>query len=112
MDIVSASGSGPSPPMRNNRDVAAKISIRLQPRAKRDEIAGQRNGALLVRVKARPIENRANDALRRVIASKAGIPKRQVTIVSGHKTRDKLVRVEGLAPLELRRALEDGAAGA
>jgi uncharacterized protein (TIGR00251 family) len=83
----------------------AQIDVRLQPRAKRDEIVGEREGVLVVRVTAPPIEGRANDALCALIARRARVGRTRVEIVRGASSRDKVVRVEGLATDELRRAL-------
>lgn len=74
--------------------------VRVIPRAKRDEVAGERAGALLVRVAAPPESGRANDAVRRLIASELGVRAGAVRIVSGSRSRDKRVAVEGAdAPL-------------
>ena len=85
--------------------MSAEIRVRLQPRAKRTELAGQRDGALLVRVTAPPVDGRANDALCRLIAKSAGVAPSRVAIVRGATVREKVVRVEGVAERELRRAL-------
>lgn len=79
--------------------------MRLQPRARANEIRGERNGALLVGVTSPPIDDRANEALRRLIAKRARIGVRSVTIVRGASAREKVLRVEGLEPEALRRAL-------
>jgi uncharacterized protein (TIGR00251 family) len=79
--------------------------VRLQPRARAEEIVGERDGALVVRVTAPDVEGRANEALCRLIARRAGVPSRSVSVVRGGRGRDKLVRVEGLALDELRAAL-------
>ena len=85
--------------------MSAEIRVRLQPRAKRTELAGERDGALLVRVTAPPIDGRANDALCRLIAKSAGIAPSRVAVVRGATAREKVVRVEGVAEPDLRRAL-------
>ena len=79
--------------------------MRLQPRASRDEIAGERAGSTVVRVTAPPVGGRANAALVKLIAKRAGVARRSVSIARGERSRDKLVRVEGLDDGELRRAL-------
>ena len=60
---------------------------------------------MLVRVTEPPVEGRANAALVKLIAKRAGVAKGRVSIVRGARSRDKLVRVEGLGEAELRRAL-------
>jgi len=79
--------------------------VRLQPRARRDEIVGERGGSVVVRVTAPPLDGRANAALVALVAKRAGVPKRNVTIARGQRSRDKLLRVTGVGENELRRAL-------
>jgi len=85
--------------------------VRLQPRAGADEIVGERDGALLVRVRAPPVDGRANEALCRLIARRARVGRQRVTLVRGARGRDKLVRVQGMSMLELRSALGLSGAG-
>ena len=84
---------------------AAAVRVRLQPRAPRTEVVGERDGALVVRVTAPPLDGKANDALCELIAQRAGVPRRRVAIVRGARSRDKLVRVEGLSASAVKRAL-------
>jgi uncharacterized protein (TIGR00251 family) len=83
----------------------ATIAVRVQPRAGRDEIAGERGGALVVRLTAPPAEGRANEALCRLLARRLGVGRTRVTLVRGHRSRDKVVRIEGLTDGEAARAL-------
>jgi uncharacterized protein (TIGR00251 family) len=83
----------------------ADLTVRLQPRAKRDEVVGQRGDAVVIRVTAPPVDGKANAALCAFLAAQAGVPKSAVTVVRGHTSRDKLVRVEGVETPVLRRAL-------
>lgn len=59
----------------------------------------------MVRVTAPPVDGKANDALCRLIARRAGVPPSKVTIVRGHTSRDKMLEVEGIAAHDLRAAL-------
>jgi uncharacterized protein (TIGR00251 family) len=83
----------------------AELKVRLQPRAKRNAIAGERDGVLRVSVAAAPVEGQANAALCKLIAKRAGVARELVSVVRGERSREKVVRVEGLTPQELRRAL-------
>jgi uncharacterized protein (TIGR00251 family) len=74
------------------------LDVRVIPRASRPGLAGTRDGALLVRLSAPPVEGAANAELIQVLAKALNIPKRQVTIVAGEHGRLKRVRVEGLTP--------------
>lgn len=79
--------------------------MRVQPRARRDEIVGERAGAVLVRVTAPPVEGKANAALCRLLAKRLGLPRGKVAIVRGGSARDKLVEIDGLETEEVRRKL-------
>ncbi|MGH2994583.1 MAG: DUF167 domain-containing protein [Solirubrobacterales bacterium] len=85
--------------------MTAELRVRLQPRARREEIVGERAGAVMVRVTAPPVDGRANAALVKLIAKRAGVAKGLVSIARGERSRDKLVRVEGVGEAELHRAL-------
>lgn len=83
----------------------AVIRVRVQPRASRDEVLGWREETLRLRVSAPPLDGRANDAVRRVIARAAGLAPSAVSIAAGEGSRDKLVRVVGLTAAALRERL-------
>jgi uncharacterized protein len=86
----------------------AEIEVRVIPRARRDEIGDERGGRVLIRVTAPPVAGAANAALCRLVARRAGVPARRVTIVQGQTSRDKVVRVEGLTAAELRASISSG----
>jgi uncharacterized protein (TIGR00251 family) len=81
------------------------LRVRVQPRASRDEIVGERDGSLVVRLTAPPVEDRANKALCRLIARRLGVAPTRVTVLRGAKSRDKIVRVEGLSSAEIHHLL-------
>jgi uncharacterized protein (TIGR00251 family) len=81
------------------------LAIRVQPRAKRTGVAGERGGAVVIRVSAPPVEGKANEAVEKLIADKLGVPKSAVAIVRGDSSRDKLVRIDGLSADEARTRL-------
>jgi uncharacterized protein (TIGR00251 family) len=81
------------------------IAIRLQPRAKREEVVGERAGAVVIRVTAPPVDGKANAALCTLVAKAAGVASSHVEVVRGHTSRDKVVRVSGLTDQDLRAAL-------
>jgi uncharacterized protein (TIGR00251 family) len=84
---------------------SADLAVRLQPRARKNEVAGARGGVVTIRVTAPPVDGRANEALCRLVAKRAAVARGAVTIVRGERARDKVVRVEGRSVEELRRAL-------
>lgn len=80
---------------RRNADGALVLAIQAQPGAKRTEVAGLHGDALKIRVAAPALEDRANDALIEFLAERFGVPKRSVTLLSGHKSREKRFIVVG-----------------
>jgi uncharacterized protein (TIGR00251 family) len=84
---------------------SGEVPVKLVPRARANEISGERNGVLLVRVTAPPVDGRANAALCRLIAKRARVGVRRVSVVRGASSREKVVRVEGISSEDLRAAL-------
>ena len=83
----------------------ATFAVRVQAGARREEILGIRDGALVARVGAPARDGRANRALCRLLARHLGVRRSQVAIVRGERSRDKLVRVDGIDGASLRAAL-------
>jgi uncharacterized protein (TIGR00251 family) len=79
----------------------AKIGVRVSPRASRSELVGLRDGVLHVRVTAPPMEGEANRELCKLLAKRLGIARSRVGVVRGLRSREKLVRVDGLEQAEL-----------
>lgn len=82
------------------------ISLRIQPRASRNEIIGEQGGSLKIRLTSPPVEGAANKLCCEFIAKICGVPKRDVTIQSGEKSRNKKLRVSGLSPGQVQAALK------
>jgi hypothetical protein len=76
--------------------VSARLSVRVTPRAGRNEITGERDGVLQVRVTAAPEGGRANTAVCRLIAKALGIGPSRVTVARGARGRDKVLLLEGV----------------
>ena len=72
------------------------LSVRVSPRASRNAIEGAHQGALKVRLTAPPVDDRANDALRRLLAERLNVPVSAVRIVAGEKSRTKRVEIAGV----------------
>jgi uncharacterized protein len=83
----------------------AQIRVRLTPRAARERIAAGDGDSYLVRVTAPPVDGRANDALCRLIARRAGIAPSRVTLLRGAKGREKVLSVEGIDAATLHERL-------
>jgi uncharacterized protein len=72
-------------------------------RASRSEIVGEHDGALKVRIAAKPVEGAANRELQRLLAKIFKLPQNAVEIVSGTKSKRKVVRVDGADKVTLER---------
>jgi uncharacterized protein len=72
------------------------LEVRVIPRAKRSGVDGRRGDAWLIRLQAPPVDGAANDELIAVLAKVLAVPRRDVTIVAGERSRQKRVRVASL----------------
>jgi uncharacterized protein (TIGR00251 family) len=81
---------------------AIVFSVRVTPRASRDAIEGEWQGALRVRLSAPPVDDRANEALCRFLAACLNIAPSAVRIVAGERSRMKRVEVRGVSPDQIR----------
>ncbi len=94
----------PAPELRADGD-AVLLAVRVAPRAGRNAVEGVRNGRLLIRITAPPVDGRANEALRRLLAKALGVSAGRVTVAGGATSRDKLVRIEGISPAQAAHRL-------
>ena len=89
----------------SERDGRLRFGIRVQPRASRDEVAGFWGGVLRVRLRAPPVDGKANEALVAFLAAELGLSRSQVRIVSGIGSRNKVIEVDAEAGPALDRIL-------
>ncbi len=90
------------------RDTAEGVTlrVRVQPRASRSQLGGEREGALVVRLTAPPVDGRANEALSRLLADVLGLAPSAVRLVRGDSGRDKLVAIAGIDAATARARLQ------
>ena len=82
--------------------------VRVQPRARRTQIDGEGEGALRIRLNVPPVEGRANEALRRLLADCLNVPLAAVRIASGERNRLKRVEIQGAKPEQVRAIASAG----
>jgi hypothetical protein len=87
----------------------ARFEARVTPRAGRTALAGARDGRLLVRVAAAPVDGEANDAVVRTIAAALDAPARDVRLTAGTRGRVKTIDVTGIDADVVRRRLDEAA---
>jgi len=90
----------------NSSRGAVVFTVRVQPRASRDEVAGTTEGALKIRLCAPAVENRANEALIEFLAALLKAPKSSVRILSGERGRTKRVEIVGVTRQQLLSLLQ------
>jgi uncharacterized protein (TIGR00251 family) len=88
----------------SEKGATVSFAVLVQPRASRDEIVGEHRDALKIRLTAPAIEDRANEALCKLLAARLKVPRSAVRIASGSRSRTKRVEISG-ATAEMVRGL-------
>lgn len=86
-------------------DRSCRLEVKAIPGASRDEIAGLVGAAVKIKLRAPPVDGRANGALLEFLAERLDLPRRAVTLERGESSRQKLVRIEGLDLAAVRARL-------
>jgi len=81
------------------------FSVRVVPRSSRNQIVGVEGGALKIKLTAPPVEGAANAALIECVAEWLGVKRSAVSIVSGDKARNKIMRVSGVTREQVLRKM-------
>lgn len=93
------------PACLSERQGALWLSVKAQPRASRNEIAGLLGRELKVKTTAPPVDSAANQALVEFLAETLGCPRRAVSLVRGQSSAHKLFRLDGLNAAETVKCL-------
>jgi uncharacterized protein (TIGR00251 family) len=91
----------------SDHPLGATFSIRVQPRAARTAITGTMGDALKVSLSAPPLDGRANAAVVDFISDILSVPRASVQVVSGERSRNKIVRIAGCSGAEVQRKLRE-----
>lgn len=83
----------------------AIVRVHIVPNAKIDKVVGEHDAAIKIKLRAPPIEGKPNTALRSFLAEELRIPERTISIERGHKSREKLIRIDKLSDEEVRSRL-------
>ena len=84
------------------KDGVVSFAVRVQPRASHDEIAGEWQAGIKIRLTAPPVDDHANQALWRFLAASLKVPLSAVRIAAGEKSRTKRVAIRGVAAAAIR----------
>jgi uncharacterized protein (TIGR00251 family) len=85
---------------------STRLRLRVSPGARRSEVVGRHGEGWKVRVAAPPEAGRANEAVLDLLAEELELPRRSLSIVSGHGSREKVVLMEGIDRAESERRLD------
>jgi uncharacterized protein len=83
----------------------ATLRVHVVPNAKIDKVLGEHGGAIKIKLRAPAVEGKANAALIDFLSERLKVPARTIALVRGQKSRDKLVRIDGLSEEDIRRRL-------
>jgi len=86
-------------------DEGLRIEVKVQPRSSRNQISGEQDGALKVKLTAPPVEGEANQALINFLARLLKVPRKNIVLIRGETARTKLIEIRGLSKEELQQAL-------
>jgi uncharacterized protein len=89
-------------------EAGARLRVRVSPSAGRAGVVGRQGDVWRIRVTPAPERGRATEAALRLLAKTLDVPRRNLSLVSGHASRDKLVSVAGLSSSEVEHRLASG----
>jgi uncharacterized protein (TIGR00251 family) len=83
----------------------AILRVHVIPNSKSDCVAGEHGGAIKIKLRAPAAEGKANAALIRFLAEQLQLPRHAIVLERGHRSRDKLIRIDGLTSEDVRRQM-------
>lgn len=84
---------------------SCSLAIRVIPRARQEEVAGERGASITIRLTAAPVKGAANKALLTFLGKRLGLPRSALSIASGETSREKRLHIEGLDEATARARL-------
>ena len=100
------SGANASPTGRSHQ-LTSTLKIRVIPNAKKSEFAGYRDGELLLRLNAPPVDGKANKAAIEFISRYLSVSRSSVQLIGGERSRHKIFEIVGLGASDLERKLAE-----
>jgi len=91
--------------MLHETAAGVEIDVRVVPRARKTHTAGTRDGALLVRLAAPPVDGAANEALIAFMSETLDVPRRTIRLISGERSRRKRLEIDGVSAATARTRL-------
>src|SRR6476469_1604794 len=86
----------------------AILQVHVVPNARSDVVVGEYGGALKIKLRAQPLEGKANAALLRFLGEQLKLPRKAIVLKSGEKSRDKTILIHGLSKEDVYTRLHLG----
>ncbi|PKM76331.1 MAG: YggU family protein [Firmicutes bacterium HGW-Firmicutes-15] len=83
-----------------------RLEVRVQPRSSRNQVVGEQSGALKVKLTAPPVDGEANAALVAFLSGYLKIPRKDINLIKGETSRNKIVEIMGISPEELMSKID------
>jgi uncharacterized protein len=90
---------------KNSR--AVRLTVKVTPNAGRNEISGEKDGVLLVRIGAPPEKNKANKELVSFLAERLGVKKADIEILRGETGRNKVIEISGVNREDIEKIIPE-----
>lgn len=87
-------------------DAGVRLEVKVQPRSSRNQIVGEQNGALKIKLTAPPVDGEANAALVEFLSACLQVPRKNINLIKGDTSRHKMVEIAGLSPTQLLARLD------
>ena len=87
--------------------LAARLSVRIQPRSKREGVESVHDGVVKIRVSAPPVDDKANEAVRKLMAKSLKVHRSRVALVKGSRSRDKVFEISGMSSSDALERLKE-----
>ena len=94
--------------MRREGNCKTIIQVKVVPRSSSNIIISEEKGVFKIKLTAPPVEGKANTALKQLLSKRLGVPKGNVEIISGERSRVKSIRIHGLSFKDVSNLLEKG----
>ncbi len=89
--------------IKRQKDGSIIIDVRVQPKSSCDRIMGEHDGALKIAVTTAPEGGKANSAVIKLLSKLLNIPRSNIEIISGAKSRDKRLKISGVGPSQIKK---------
>jgi hypothetical protein len=78
-----------------------RFEVKVQPRSSKNQVAGEQEGALKIKLTAPPVDGEANQALIAYLSDCFKVPKKNISLLKGDSSRHKLLEIIGVGPQDI-----------